>query len=146
MYNNTDKEEKKAAVKSLLDAASSNMKSTDWYINFVSMAASISSSSIGSSNYPKTYAKDMNEYTAGLLGQDSEGNPKYKGKTGFLFMDFCGDDTYNGQKLIKAVLDQNFYYVFGGRTRNTGAATNSIGIDVAGDEYADNTQVYVKAQ
>lgn len=151
MYNLNNTSSKQTAVKNLLDASSANMGSADWYINFVSMAASITISNYitgRSDTYPKTYAKDMNEYTANLLGQDSDGNPKYKGKTGFLFMDFCGDDTYNGQKLIKAVLDQNFYYVFGGRTRynaNAGSGT-ATGTGVASDEYADKTQVYVKPQ
>lgn len=65
---------------------------------------------------------------------------------GIIIADYMGSNNYSGKTLMNMVVNQNFKYVYKNRTRNTGAATEGIGIGVAGDEYADEGTVYVKEQ
>lgn len=66
------------------------------------------------------------------------------GRWGIVSFDFCGYSTDNGDKLLNMIINQNYKYLYKGRTRNIGDATEGIGVGVAGDEYADGTQVFAR--
>lgn len=134
-YNSSSTSTKESSVKSCLDLSVAD-NSNKFYINFVSMAKSFSLSG-GSAMYPKTNAKTMNAAVATML--DS-----YTGKTGMMFFDFCGDDTYNGKKLQTAILNQNYKYVFKNRTRKSASTGSGTGAVINGSEEADGSEVFAK--
>lgn len=105
-------------------------KTNKFYINFVSMIT-------GTLAYPKAVAKEMNSATATKLASTS-------GKTGLMFFDFCGNSTYSGDKLLQAVIAQNYKYVFSNRSRISSSSSNNTGANISGDEFADDSEVYAK--
>lgn len=105
-------------------------KANKFYINFVSMIT-------GSAAYPKNSANAMNSAVATQLASTT-------GKTGLMFFDFCGNSTYSGDKLLKAVIGQNYKYVFSKRTRISSSSANGTGANISGDEFADGSEVYAK--
>ena len=137
-YDVSDTSTKQGYVKDCLDASVADNNNI-FYINFVSMAKSFNASLIfsPSSMYPKTNATTMNDAVATLLNS-------YTGKTGLMFYDFCGDATYNGNALQTAILNQNYKYVFKGRTRISSSSSNSTGATINGSEYADDSDVFAK--
>lgn len=86
---------------------------------------------------PKDAAKTMNPATVNLLANVS-------GKTGVMFYDYCMDKNCGGIDLQKAILNQNYKYVFGKRTRVSASKGNGTGVGIAGDEYADGSDVFAK--
>lgn len=118
---------KQNAVKDMLQltSASTDVKKVITY-NFNSSA-----------NSPSSYANANNPaLTTNLNG--------ITGPTSYLMCDYIGCTMNGGDVLLKAIVNQNYKYVFKGRTRNTGAATEGIGVGVAGDEYADDGTVYAR--
>ena len=101
------------------------------------MAKPYSATSPTDAMYPKTNATTMNSSIATSLNS-------YTGKTGIMFYDFCGDATYNGDALQTAILNQNYKYVFKGRTRISSSSSNSTGATINGSEYADDSEVFAK--
>ncbi len=82
----------------------------------------------------------------------SEINPYIVSKherLGIIFSDYV-DGTYGGYNFPAVTLANNFKHVFTKRSRvdvmKMYNRNNGIGVDVAGDDYADDTQVYVKEQ
>lgn len=130
-YTQSDVSIKQNNVKDCLDKSAADLTNT-FYINYVSMIT-------GTAAYPKNAAKTMNPATVNLLANTS-------GKTGLMFYDFCADNTYGGKDLQKAILDQNYKYVFGKRTRVSASKGNGTGVGIAGDEYADGSDVFAKPQ
>ena len=128
-YTQSDVSIKQNNVKDCLDKSAADLTNT-FYINYVSMIT-------GDLAYPKNAAKTMNPATVNLLANTS-------GKTGLMFYDFCADNTYGGKDLQKAILDQNYKYVFGKRTRVSASKGNGTGVGIAGDEYADGSDVFAK--
>ena len=134
-YNADNTTTKQTSVQNCLDASVAD-NTNKFYINFVSMAKSFSSG-VGDARYPKTNAKTMNSAIATLL--DS-----YTGKTGLMFFDFCGDDNYKGKTLQTKILNQNYKYIFKNRSRISATSSSSTGAVIAGDEYADDSEVFAK--
>lgn len=134
-YNADNTSTKENSVKSCLDLSVAD-NSNKFYINFVSMAKSFSLGG-GEAMYPKTNAKTMNAAVSTML--DS-----YTGKTGLMFFDFCGDETYNGKTLQTKILNQNYKYIFKNRSRISATSNSSTGAVIAGDEYADESEVFAK--
>lgn len=128
-YNQSNTTNKQNDVKTCIEA-SANDNNNVFYINFVSMVS-------GTLSQPKSYAPTMNQYTADLLGS-------YTGKTGIMFYDFCGDRTCNGDALQKAIINQNYKYLFKNRTRLSASSGNDTGADIKGDEFADDSEVFAK--
>lgn len=66
---------------------------------------------------------------------------------GIIIADYMGSSNYSGKTLMDMVINQNYKYCFKNRSRRN-ASSNTTGDTpyVSGDEYADNTQVYVKGQ
>lgn len=125
---NTSGDSKKAVVNALLNLASANTDHKRFHYTFTSVANSITSS-----------ANTQNPAAATYIGSLS-------GPTGYVYGDFMGSSNYSGTTLLKAVIDQNYKYVYKDRTRCTTASGDDTGVDISADEYADDSQVYVKGQ
>lgn len=128
-YTQSDVSIKQNNVKDCLDKSAADL-TNKFYINYVSMITRDLAN-------PKDAAKKMNPATVNLLANTS-------GKTGIMFYDFCADNTYGGKDLQKAILNQNYKYVFGKRTRVSASKGNGTGVGIAGDEYADGSDVFAK--
>ena len=128
-YTQSDVSIKQNNVKDCLDKSAADLTNT-FYINYVSMITRDLAK-------PMDAATKMNPATVNLLANTS-------GKTGIMFYDFCADNTYGGKDLQKAILNQNYKYVFGKRTRVSASKGNGTGIGIAGDEYADGSDVFAK--
>lgn len=128
-YKQSDVSKKQNNVKDCLDKSAADLTNT-FYINYVSMITRDLAN-------PKDAAETMNPATVNLLANTS-------GKTGIMFYDFCADNTYGGKDLQKAILNQNYKYVFGKRTRVSASKGNGTGVGIAGDEYADGSDVFAK--
>lgn len=127
-YNATTSS-KEGYIKTALDLSAADV-STKWYYNFVNLATS-----------PKISASTMNNKVVTLL-------ETCEGRIGLMFYDFCCDSDCNGVALNNAIIAQNFKYIYKGRSRvvaETSGGT-STGTTVSGDEYADDSEVYVKGQ
>lgn len=125
---NTSGDDKKAVVNAMLDLASANTNKTRFHYTFTSVANSITSS-----------ANTQNPAAATHIGT-------LTGPTGYVYSDFMGSSNYSGTTLLKAVIDQNYKYVYKNRTRcsTTAASGTETGVDISTDEYADGSTVYVK--
>ena len=97
---NTSGNSKKAVVNALLDLASSNTDRSHFHYTFTSVANTITSSA-------NTQNPAAAQYIRGTL----------TGPTGYVYADFMGSSSYSGQALLKAVIEQNYKYVFKGRSR-----------------------------
>ncbi len=128
-YKQSDVSKKQNNVKDCLDKSAADL-TNKFYINYVSMITRDLAN-------PKDAAEKMNPATVNLLANTS-------GKTGIMFYDFCADNTYGGKDLQKAILNQNYKYVFGKRTRVSASKGNGTGVGIAGDEYADGSDVFAK--
>ncbi len=108
--------------------------SSKWYFNCLNQAESLIPN-------PANHAKVTNPATNEIL-------PNYSGRLGFVFFDFCGSSDHGGDDLLKNIIAHNAKYVCRGRTRVTdGVGTGTgTGAGVAGDEYADDSEVYVRPE
>lgn len=86
------------AAKALLEIASANTDRARYHYTYTSSA-----------NSPQSYAKSQNpqvaEYIVGTL----------TGPTGYVYGDYMGSSSVTGEDLLKAVINQNYKYVFQGR-------------------------------
>ncbi len=115
-------------------ALSSSDVSSKWFFNCLNQAESTLSPN------PANHAKVTNPATNEIL-------PNYSGRLGFVFFDFCGSSDHGGDALLKNIIAHNAKYVCRGRTRVTGVGTGTgTGAGVAGDEYADDSEVYVRPE
>lgn len=128
-YSQSDYNTKQNNVKECLEKSAADF-TNKFYFNFVSMVKETGAS-------PKDAAKTMNPATVNLLANVS-------GKTGVMFYDYCMDKNCGGIDLQKAILNQNYKYVFGKRTRVSASKGNGTGVGIAGDEYADGSDVFAK--
>lgn len=124
---NTSGNSKKTVVNALLDMASANTDHKRFHFTFTSVANSITSS-----------ANTQNPAAATYIGT-------LTGPTGYVYADFMGSSSYSGMTLLKAIVAQNYKYVYKGRTR-CGLTTGGTGtgVEIKTDEYADDSQVYSK--
>ena len=97
---NSSTDTKKSQVKTQLELASKNTDHFHYNYTFTSIANSIASN-----------AKTMNDYTANTL------IPTLDGPLCYVYGDFMGDGSYNGSALVKAIIEQNYKYVFKERSR-----------------------------
>lgn len=103
-YNSTG-DTKKSAVNAMLDLASANTDRSRFHYTFTSVAWKLFGSAI--STHANTQNPAATEYITGTL----------IGPTGYVYADFMGSGSYGGQALLKAVIEQNYKYVFKGRSR-----------------------------
>ena len=97
---NTSGNAKKTVVNALLDLASSNTDRSRFHYTFTSVANSITSSANTQNPAAASYISDT-----------------LTGPTGYVYADFMGSSSYSGAALLKAVIEQNYKYVFKGRSR-----------------------------
>ena len=97
---NTSGNSKKEVVNALLNLASANSDRSHFHYTFTSVANSITSQA-------NTQNPAAAQYISGTL----------TGPTGYVYADFMGSSSYSGQALLKAVIEQNYKYVFKGRSR-----------------------------
>lgn len=103
-YNSKD-DAKKSAVNTMLNLASGNTNRSRFHFTFTSVAWSLLGASItGQANTQNPAAAS---YISGTL----------IGPAGYVYADFMGSASYSGQALLKAVIEQNYKYVFKGRSR-----------------------------
>lgn len=91
----TGTDAKKSAITAYLDKARGK-ESFDWLFNFTSLATAIVTT-------PESNAKKLNPAACEYI-------VAHPGCTGVVMMDFAGDSGSSGDKLLKTIIDQNFYY------------------------------------
>jgi hypothetical protein len=121
---NTSGDAKKTVVNALLDMASANTDHKRFHYTFTSVANSITSS-----------ANTQNPAAATHIGT-------LTGPTGYVYSDFMGSSDYSGNTLLKAVIDQNYKYVYKGRTRCVTESGTSTGAAISADEFANDGPTY----
>jgi len=108
---------------------------TDWnrlYVNNTNITSGTSAIT-GLANNVNTAVLGSNTFTS------------HVGRFGIMLMDYLFSSSYKGDQMFNLVHKQNYTYVYKNRTRNTAAAGGTdTGVDVAGDEYADDTEVFAK--
>ena len=105
---NLNGENKKTAVKEMLQLSSGNTTYKNIHYNYCSSA-----------NKPASYANDTNpDITSYLNG----GN--ITGPTGYVYADFIGSSNNGGAALLTAIVNQNYRYVYNGRSASDKATTD----------------------
>lgn len=102
---NTSGNDKKTVVNALLDLASANTNRARFHYTYTSVAWKLFGSSITS------HADTQSPAAATYISE------KLAGPVGYVYGDFMGDSSHKGDALVKAVIDQNYKYVFKGRSR-----------------------------
>ncbi len=128
----TSNDAKVEMVKKYIDFATANKDKTILFINFASYAGSSLSTVTG---HVEAIMPSVNQYIAGQ--QES---------VGIIFSDYV-NGTYGGQVFNTVMIANNFKHVFNKRNRVDvikSYTTTSSGIGVAGDDVADDSQVYSK--
>lgn len=103
---NTNGTDKQNMVKSMFATSSANTDRSRFYINYTSSAYKLFGSA------PLTYAKATNPVIASYLSEGS-----IPGPTGYIMSDDMGAASNSGFTLLKAIIEQNYRYVFKGRSR-----------------------------
>lgn len=96
---NSNTNTKKTQVQTQLELANSNTDHFHYNYTYTSIA-----------NSPASYADTMNPATVSIIAS-------LKGPLCYVYADFMGSSSYSGQALLKAVIEQNYKYVFKGRSR-----------------------------
>ena len=70
----------------------------------------------------------------------------HTGKFGIMMVDFLHSKTQKGDQMFEMIHQQNYKYVYKNRTRcsSTSSSGTDTGVNVPGDEYADDTEVFAK--
>jgi hypothetical protein len=71
---------------------------------------------------------------------------EHTGKFCIMFVDFLFSSSNKGDRMFELIHKQNYKYVYKNRTRckTTSSGGTDTGADIAGDEYADNSEVFAK--
>jgi hypothetical protein len=99
VYEPGDKDTKNSAITATLDYSTQNPCNTTWVINHTSgyYGGIVTGGNKSIQNNAETANAAMLSYLeAGV-----------KGRTGIVLMDYAGNDTYSGQKLVDAIIAQN---------------------------------------
>ena len=101
------------------------------FVNNVNIAGTLNISTLSTS---------MN---SAVLGSNDFTN--HTGKFCIMMVDFLHSSSQKGDQMFDLIHKQNFKYVYKKRTRcTTTSSGSSTGANVAGDEYADDSKVFVK--
>lgn len=127
---NSNTSTKQTQVSTQLSLASTNTNHYNYNYTFTSIA-----------NNPSSYASTMNPATVTIINN-------LTGPLCYVYADFIGSSNYSGQTLLKAIIAQNYKYVYKNRTRCSTAVASGTdtGVDISADEYADGGTVYAKQQ
>lgn len=97
-------DDKQNAVKALLDLASANTNRARFHYTYTSVGYFLAGTPANNASGQNAYAAD---YMANSL----------TGPVGYVYGDFMGDGSYSGDALVRAIIEQNYKYVFKGRSR-----------------------------
>ena len=101
------------------------------FVNNVNIAGTLSNISSLSTN--------MNNAVLG-----STAFKDHTGKFCIMMVDFLHSSSQKGDKMFDLIHKQNYKYVYKSRTRFGSPSSTGTGANVAGDEYADDSEVFVK--
>lgn len=96
-YNSKIADKKPMIIQYFKDASSD--QNSRWYYNFISEAK----------DGPSKAAQSLNPYAAEQLAFIS-------GRLGLVFGDFMGSDSNGGRDILKAIINQNYKYIYEGRS------------------------------
>ena len=96
--------DKKTHVAQMLNLASANTDHFHYHYTYTSIAGSLLSSLT-------SHASELNPWTASYLTQS------VTGPAGYVYADYMGSSQYDGETLLRAVVEQNYKYVFKGQSR-----------------------------
>ena len=100
---NASETDKKTVVKEMLDLASANTNHAHFHYVYTSIAGSLTSDLTA-------HAAAMNPYTANYVSST------LTGPTGYVYADYIGNANNGGAELLRTIVEQNFKYVFKGRS------------------------------
>lgn len=100
---NANEANKKTAIKEMLDLASANTNHAHFHYVYTSIAGSLTSDLTA-------HAAVMNPYTANYVSNT------LTGPTGYVYADYIGNANHGGAELLRTIVEQNFKYVFKGRS------------------------------
>lgn len=101
---NANETNKKTAVTQLLNLSSDNTNRARFHYTYTSIAGSLTSNLTG-------HAAVMNPYTADYI------TGSINGPAGYVYGDYMGSTSNGGADLLRAIVNQNYKYVFNGRSR-----------------------------
>lgn len=104
MYNSNGNT-KQTEIEKMLEKSSSNTDKKNFHYNFCSSAYKLGGSS------PAKYANETNSVISTYLNDGS-----ITGPTGYVYADFIGSSSNGGAELLSAIVNQNYRYVFQGRS------------------------------
>ena len=110
---NTNGTDKQNEIKSMLQTSSQNTEKKYFHYNFCSSAYKLFGKA------PGEHAKATNPVITDYL---NTGN--IEGPTGYLYADFIGSSSNGGAELLTAIIDQNYRYVYKGRSATDKAPTD----------------------
>lgn len=96
--------DKKTHVAQMLNLASANTDHCHYHYTYTSIAGTLLSSLT-------SHASELNPWTASYLTQS------LTGPAGYVYADYMGSSQYGGDALLRAVVEQNYKYVFKGQSR-----------------------------
>lgn len=96
--------DKKTHVAQMLNLASGNTDHFHYHYTYTSIAGSLLSSLT-------SHASELNPWTANYLTQS------VTGPAGYVYADYMGSSQYDGETLLRAVVEQNYKYIFKGQSR-----------------------------
>ena len=131
-YGTTNTSTKQGYVRTMLEAAAGD-SSPRFYFTWNNIAYSF----LGGN--PSDYAETMNPWLTNYLTGSAPAE-----RLGFIYADFIGSSSNGGAALLKAIIQHNHKYVYKGRTRKASTGGTGTGAEVIGDEYADDSEVFVK--
>jgi len=102
---NTNGTDKQNEVKSMLQISSNNTEKKNFHYNFLSSAYQI----LG--NTPSGYASSTNPEISTYLNGNNISGP-----AGYVYADFIGSSSNGGAALLTAIINQNYRYVYKGRS------------------------------
>lgn len=102
---NTNGTDKQNEIKAMLQMSSNNTEKKHFYYNFCSSAYKIFG------NNPSGYASSTNPAITKYLNDGIISGP-----TGYLYADFIGSSNNGGAALLSAIINQNYRYVYNGRS------------------------------
>lgn len=127
-----DSEKKLTAIRTLLDYSVTLNTATTSHIWVMNNTSGYSTTGlIATADAYRTNAASTNIAVADYLAEDGHAGP-----TGIMMMDFAGTDSdgkydVNGQKLLEALIDNNFRYTMRGKSAGVNAVTGAQPDDIS---------------
>lgn len=124
----TDKSAKTEIIKTYINLATQTLDRDRMTLNFASYA----------NGNPSTNANSIMPTINAYIAEQTE-------RVGIIMTDYESSN-YGGMNFTKLMINHNYKYLYKGRTRNVEAPTGGIGIDIAGDDKADEEEVFARKE